>query len=62
VVDDQVHRRLGINFFGIDPSLHERVAHGGQVDYGGYAGKVLHQNACRMIGDFLRAAASRAGG
>ncbi len=52
MVDDQLGRLQGIDAFRITAQLRHGVAHGGEVDHGRHAGKVLHQHARRSKGDF----------
>ena len=52
VIDDQIHRREGVDLVGIAPQVDHGVAHGRQVDYGGHPGEILHQNASGPIGNF----------
>ncbi|MND92551.1 hypothetical protein D3C80_847130 [compost metagenome] len=51
VVDDQVDGHQRIDLFRIAAERLDAIAHGGKVDDRRNAGKVLHQNAGRAIGD-----------
>ncbi|MND89956.1 hypothetical protein D3C80_820310 [compost metagenome] len=53
VVDDQVDGDQRIDLLGVGAQLVHGVAHGGQVDHGGNAGEVLHQDAGRTEGDLV---------
>jgi hypothetical protein len=53
VVDDEVDRHLRVDLLRIAAELHGRIAHGGEVDHGRNAGKVLHQHAGRAVGDLV---------
>ena len=48
----QIHRRQRVDAVGIAAQVDHRLAHGGQIDDGGHAGKILHQHPGRAIGDF----------
>src|SRR5438067_624874 len=61
VVDDEVDGDAGLEARRVAAPLRHGVAHGGQVDEGGDAGEVLHQDAGRPEGD-LGAVARPAGG
>jgi predicted adenylyl cyclase CyaB len=50
VVDDQIHRLQRVDARGIAAELHDRVAHGGQVDHARHAGEVLQQHARERAG------------
>ena len=45
MVDDQIDGVQRVNLFRVSPQVGHGVAHGGQIDHGGNAGKVLHQHA-----------------
>ena len=53
VVDDQIDRIQRVDFCRIGAEGRHGVAHGGQVDNGGHAGEVLHQDASRAEGDLV---------
>ncbi len=53
VVDDQVDGHQRIDLLRIGAELFHRVAHRGEIDDGGDAGEVLHQDAGRLVGDLL---------
>ncbi len=52
MVDDQFGGLQGIDFFGVAAEGLHGVAHGGEVDDGGDAGEVLHEDAGGHVGDF----------
>ena len=54
VVDHQLRRLQGIDLLRIAAQLLHGVAHGGQIDDGGYSGKVLHQHPRRHKRDLPR--------
>ena len=51
MVDDQLGGLEGVDLFGIAAEGLHGVAHGGEVDDGGDAGEVLHQDAGGHVGD-----------
>ena len=51
VVDDELGGGEGIDALGIAAEGLDGVAHGGQIDDGGDAGEVLHEDAGRHVGD-----------
>jgi hypothetical protein len=51
VVANEVHGHERIDFFRIAAERPHGIAHGGKIDYGRYAGEVLHQHACRSKRD-----------
>ena len=53
VVDDQIDRHQRVDLGGVGAQGAHGVAHGGQVDHGGNAGEVLHQDAGRTEGDLV---------
>src|SRR6185437_15420723 len=53
MVDDEVDRHQRIDLLRIGLELFGRIAHGGEVDNGGDAGKVLHQHAGGAEGDLV---------
>ena len=53
VVDDQVDGDQRVDLGGVGAERGHGVAHGGQVDHGGNAGEVLHQDAGRTEGDLV---------
>ena len=53
VVDDQIDRGQRVNFVWIAAHRDHGVAHRCQVDNGGDAGEVLHQDARRKVSDFM---------
>ena len=53
VIDDQLRGLQGIDQLGIAAQALHGIAHGGQIDDGGNAGEILHQNAAGREGDFL---------
>jgi hypothetical protein len=52
VVDDELGGREGIDALGIAAEGLDGVAHGGEIDDGGDAGEVLHEDAGGHVGDF----------
>ena len=52
VVDDQFGGHERIDALGIAAEGLDGVAHGGEVDDGGDAGEVLHEDAGGHVGDF----------
>ncbi len=52
MVDDQLGGREGIDALGIAAEGLDGVAHGGEIDDGGHAGEVLHEDAGGHVGDF----------
>jgi hypothetical protein len=52
VVDHQVDRRQRVHLRRIAAQAFHRLAHGGQIHHRRHAGKVLHQDARRTVGDF----------
>ena len=57
MVDDEIDRSERVDLLRVAAELRHCVAHGGKVDHGGNAGKVLHQHAGRAEGDFAVALA-----
>ncbi|VVN48331.1 hypothetical protein PS624_06020 [Pseudomonas fluorescens] len=57
VVDHPIHRRQRVDSLRIAAGLGHRRTHGGKVDHGGHAGKVLHQYPGRAVLDFAVGAA-----
>ncbi len=57
VIDHQVHRHQRVHALRIALQAGDAVAHGGEVDYCGHAGEILHQDAGRLERYFLGAAA-----
>ncbi len=53
MVDHQFGGQQGIHFFRIAAQFDDRFAHGGQIDDGGHAGKVLQEHARGHEGNFL---------
>jgi len=53
VVDDQIDGNQRIDLPGIATERLHAVAHGGEINHGRHAGKVLHQDAGRAEADFL---------
>ena len=53
VVDHQIDRHQRIDFFRVGAQLGHGVTHGGQIDHGGHASKVLHQYASRAEANFV---------
>ena len=51
VVDDEFGGREGIDALGIAAESLDGVAHGGEIDDGGNAGEVLHEDAGGHVGD-----------
>jgi hypothetical protein len=51
VVDDQLGRLQRIDLFRIAAQGLHGVAHGGEIDDGGHAGEVLHEDAGGHVGD-----------
>ena len=56
VVDDELDRDQGIHLGGITAEPGQRVTHGGEVDDGGHAGEVLHEDTVGSEGDLVRVA------
>ena len=56
VVDHQVDGRQGIDDGGILAGRGHRAAHGGEIRDTGNAGEILHEHACRSVGDLARSA------
>ena len=52
VVDDQLGGRERVDALGIAAEGLDGVAHGGEIDDGGDAGEVLHEDAGGHVGDF----------
>ena len=52
VVYDEINRHQWIDALRIAAESGHGLSHCGQVDDGGNAGEILHQYACRTIGDF----------
>ncbi len=52
VVDDQLGGLEGVELLGIAAEGLDGVAHGGEIDDGGDAGEVLHEDAGGHVGDF----------
>ncbi|RMP63452.1 hypothetical protein ALQ18_200068 [Pseudomonas marginalis pv. marginalis] len=52
VVNHQVNRRQRVNLVNIATQPLHRFAHGGQIHHRRHAGKVLHQDARRAVGNF----------
>ncbi len=53
VVDHQFGGQQGIHFFRIAAQRADRFAHGGEIDDGGHAGKILQEHARGHEGNFL---------
>ena len=51
MIDDEIDRHERIDLLRIAAERGHRVAHGGEIDDGGNAGEVLHQDAGRAKGD-----------
>ena len=51
VVDDELGGLEGVDFVGVAAEGAHGVAHGGEVDDGGNAGEVLHEDAGGHVGD-----------
>lgn len=54
VVDDEINGNLRVDAFRISAQLGCGIAHGGQINDCGNAGEVLHDDACRTVGDLMR--------
>ena len=52
MVDDQITLGERVDLFRVAAEGNHRVAHGGKIDDGGNAGKVLHQDTGRSIRNF----------
>ncbi len=52
VIDDELGGSEGIDAFGIAAECLDGVAHGGEIDDGGNAGEVLHEDAGRHVSNF----------
>ena len=52
MVDDELGGLEGVDLFGVAAQRAHGVAHGGEIDDGGHAGEVLHQDPGRHVGDF----------
>ena len=61
MIDDQIDGYNRIDLLGISTEPGHSRAHGGQINYSGHAGEILHQNALGVIGDLLVAAAAGTG-
>ena len=61
VVDDQIHRVERVYLLGVAAKADDRVAHGGKVHHGGYAGEVLQQHAGGAVGNLSRVAPALVG-
>ena len=55
MIDDQVNRNQGIDLLGVAAQIGHGVAHHSQIDYGGYAGKILHYHSRRFEGNLFLA-------
>ena len=53
MVDHQVDRHQRVDLLRIGTELGGGVAHGGEIDHGRDAGKILHQHAGRAVGNFM---------
>jgi hypothetical protein len=54
MIDDQVRGYQGIRQLRPRAGFFERIAHGGQIDHAGHAGKILQQNPRGTELDLLR--------
>ena len=54
MIDDQIYRVKRVNLFRISPQGDNPITHCGQINHCWHAGKILHQNAGRAIGNFAR--------
>ena len=54
VIDDQLHRHLGVDPSWVPAESADGIAHRGEIDHRRHTGKVLHQHPCRVIGYFHR--------
>ncbi|MCY1241582.1 hypothetical protein D9M72_544900 [compost metagenome] len=52
MVDDEIDRNQRVDLFRVAAEVLQAVAHSCQIDNGRNAGEVLHEYACRAIGDF----------
>ena len=52
MVDDEIDGNERIDFLRVATERHHGITHGGKIDHGGNAGKILHENAGGTIGDF----------
>ena len=57
MIDDEFDRHQRIDLVGVPAEGDDGVAHRGEVDDGGHAGEVLHQDALGREGDLLRVVA-----
>ena len=53
MVDDEIDGRQRIDLLRIAAQIAHRIAHRGKVDDGRHAGEVLHEHACRPVGDLV---------
>ncbi len=51
VVDDEIDRHQRVDPGGVTAQRLHGIAHGGEVDDGGHACEILHQDAGRAVGD-----------
>ncbi len=56
MVDHQVDGNQRVHLLRVALQLQDAVAHRGQIDHGGNAGEILHQDTRGLEGNFLRAA------
>ncbi len=52
VVNHEVDGGKRVHFSRIAAEAFNRLTHGGEIDHGRHAGKVLHQDPCRAVGNF----------
>ena len=57
VVDDEINRDERVDLLRIAVEAGDAVTHGGEIDHGGHAGEILHEDAGGLEGHFVRAAA-----
>ncbi len=53
VVDDEIDRDQRVHLLGLAAEPDDAVAHGGEIDHGGDAGEILHQDARGLERHFL---------
>ena len=52
MVDDKINWHQRVDLGGRPFQPQNSIAHRGQIDHGGHAGEVLHQDPRRAVGDF----------
>ena len=54
MINHQIHRVQRVDLFRIPAKRNNSITHRGQINHCRHAGKILHQNAGRAIGNFSR--------